>query len=151
MTVSVRPGAPNAAASSFLSGIIREPLAGTRSICPVPPDLPVALSSPSRTLDGLLQAAASSSRQWGSRTAMNLPALMTTPREMVEALEAASPGASDLVDWVEDPAIVSIVSTWPARFVTDRATGLGLTPDPSFRAIVEHYIADLAAAVGQTS
>ena len=40
MTVSVRPGKPNAAASSFLSGIIREPLAGERSVCPVPPTPP---------------------------------------------------------------------------------------------------------------
>jgi nucleoside-diphosphate-sugar epimerase len=30
MTVSVRPGRPNAAASGFLSGIVREPLAGQR-------------------------------------------------------------------------------------------------------------------------
>lgn len=33
MTVSVRPGKPNAAASGFLSGIIREPLAGLPAIC----------------------------------------------------------------------------------------------------------------------
>ena len=38
MTVSVRPGRPNAAASGFLSGIIREPLAGLRAVCPVSPD-----------------------------------------------------------------------------------------------------------------
>ena len=36
MTVSVRPGRPNGAASSFLSGMIREPLAGQRAACPVP-------------------------------------------------------------------------------------------------------------------
>jgi nucleoside-diphosphate-sugar epimerase len=56
MTVSVRPGKPNAAASSFMSGIIREPLAGLRAPCPVPPDTPVTLSSPRRTLQstGLL-------------------------------------------------------------------------------------------------
>ena len=37
MTVTVRPGRPNAAASSFFSGIIREPLAGEESVCPVSP------------------------------------------------------------------------------------------------------------------
>lgn len=46
MTVSVRPGKPNAAASGFLSGIIREPLAGLEATCPVSPDLRVALASP---------------------------------------------------------------------------------------------------------
>ena len=83
----MRPGAPNAAASSFLSGIIREPLAGERARCPVDPDTPVALSSPRRTLDGLLRAAAVDDATWGSRTAVNLPALTTTPREMAEALD----------------------------------------------------------------
>src|SRR5437763_3587480 len=58
MTVAVRPGRPNAAASSFMSGIIREPLAGLRAPCPVPPDTPVALSSPGRTIDGIVRAAA---------------------------------------------------------------------------------------------
>src|SRR6202040_1216745 len=81
-TVAVRPGKPNAAASSFVSGIIREPLAGLRATCPVPPDTPVALSSPRRTLEGILRAAAVSDATWGSRTAMNLPALATTLRAM---------------------------------------------------------------------
>ena len=34
-TVTVRPGKPNKAASSFASGIIREPLSGVDAICPV--------------------------------------------------------------------------------------------------------------------
>ena len=37
-TVTVRPGKPNKAASSFASGIIREPLAGVDAICPVARD-----------------------------------------------------------------------------------------------------------------
>ena len=65
MTVTVRPGKPNAAASSFMSGIIREPLAGLRATCPVPPDTPVALSSPRRTLEGILRAAAVDRRGLG--------------------------------------------------------------------------------------
>jgi hypothetical protein len=48
---------------------------------PVPPDTPVALSSPRRTLEGISRAAVSD-LAWGSRTAMNLPALATTPRAM---------------------------------------------------------------------
>ncbi|GAA2006778.1 NAD-dependent epimerase/dehydratase family protein [Microbacterium ulmi] len=140
MTVSVRPGVPNAAASSFLSGIIREPLAGLRSTCPVPPDLPVALSSPSRTLDGILRAASASGEEWGSATAVNLPALTTTPRDMVRALDSVAPGASALIDWDVDPSIMSIVSTWPARLVTERAEGLGLRPAASFGEIVREYV-----------
>lgn len=57
MTVSVRPGKPNAAASSFLSGIIREPLNGLPSICPTSLDLEVALASPRTTVNGILRVA----------------------------------------------------------------------------------------------
>ncbi|MEJ2862088.1 D-erythronate dehydrogenase [Actinomycetospora flava] len=140
MTVSVRPGRPNAAASSFLSSIVREPLAGERAVCPAPPDMPVALSSPDRTLEGILRAAEVDDATWGSRTAMNLPALTTTPREMVAALDrVAGAGTSDLVDWVEDPAVVAIVGSWPPSFDTPRAHALGLTADASYDDVVRAY------------
>ncbi|GLY68984.1 D-erythronate dehydrogenase [Amycolatopsis taiwanensis] len=143
MTVSVRPGKPNAAASSFLSGIIREPLAGERAVCPVPPDTPIALSSPRRTLDGLLRAAEVDDATWGSRTAMNLPALTTTPREMAEALDrVAGKGTSELIDWTDDPAVGAIVRSWPAEFRTPRAQALGLTAEKSFDDIVRDYLTD---------
>jgi D-erythronate 2-dehydrogenase len=143
MTVSVRPGRPNAAASGFLSGIIREPLAGERARCPVDPDTPVALSSPRRTLEGILRAAAVDDAAWGSRTAMNLPALTTTPREMADALDrVAGAGASDRIDWVDDPVVRAIVGSWPARLRTPRAQRLGLRADTSFDDVVRAYIAD---------
>jgi D-erythronate 2-dehydrogenase len=141
MTVSVRPGKPNAAASSFLSGIIREPVAGERAVCPVPPDTPVALSSPERTMAGILLAASSSDQAWGSRTAMNLPGIATTPREMAAALDrVAGAGTSTLIDWTVDPVIDAIVRTWPADVRTPRAQRLGLTPDESFDDIVRAYL-----------
>ena len=42
-TVIVRPGAPNAAASSFASAVVREPLAGRASTLPVSLDLPTVV------------------------------------------------------------------------------------------------------------
>jgi nucleoside-diphosphate-sugar epimerase len=143
MTVSVRPGRPNAAASGFLSGIIREPLAGQRAICPVSPATEVALASPARAISGLLCAATSSDRAWGGRTAVNLPALTVTVADMTAALErAAGPEASALIDWIPDPAVAAIVTSWPARFRTDRAARLGLAPDPDFDSIVKMHIAE---------
>jgi len=140
MTVAVRPGKPNAAASSFVSGIIREPLAGSRAPCPVPPGTPIALASPRRALDGLLRAAAASDAAWGSRTAMNLPALTTTPADMAAAMDrVAGYPASDLIDWTADPAITGIVASWPARVQARRAQALGLRPDESFDDIVRDY------------
>jgi nucleoside-diphosphate-sugar epimerase len=148
MTVAVRPGRPNAAASSFMSGIIREPLAGTRTQCPVPRDTPIALSSPRCTLDGLLCAVAADDTIWGSRTAMNLPALTTTPGEMAAALDrVAGPGTSELIEWSDDPAVTAIVGSWPARFRTPRAEGLGLHAEHVFDDIVRAYVADHGAAL----
>jgi nucleoside-diphosphate-sugar epimerase len=113
MTVSVRPGKPNGAASSFLSGMIREPLAGVKAACPVSRDTAVALSSPARTIDGLIRAVEASDAEWGARTAINLPALRTTAGEMADALEKlAGKAVSGLIDWTPDPAIINIVTSW---------------------------------------
>jgi len=142
MTVCVRPGRPNAAASGFLSGIIREPLAGQRATCPVDARTEVALMSPSRAIGGLLRAATSSDEAWGGRTAVNLPALTMTVAGMVAALErVAGPEATALIDWVPDPAVARIVTSWPARFRADRAARLGLAPDPDFGSVIAAHLA----------
>jgi nucleoside-diphosphate-sugar epimerase len=142
-TVSVRPGRPNAAASGFLSGIIREPLAGHRAACPVGAATEVALISPGRAIEGLLCAAASPQQSWGGRSAVTLPALTVTVADMVAALErAAGPEASGLIDWVPDPAVARLVTSWPARIRADRAERLGLTQDPDFGSIIGRYLAE---------
>ena len=142
-TVSVRPGRPNAAASGFLSGIIREPLAGQRAGCPVGAATEVALISPARAVEGLLCAASSSEESWGGRSAVTLPALTVTVADMVAALErVGGPGVSALIDWVPDPAVARLVLSWPARIRAERAERLGLAPDPDFGSIIRMYLAE---------
>ena len=141
MTVSVRPGRPNGAASGFLSGMIREPLAGLRAACPVPIDTPVALASPSRTIEGLICAVQASDADWGARTAINFPALTVTVGAMAQALEKlAGKATADLIDWVPDAKIASIVTSWPSVIDAARARALGLLPDPDFESIVREYM-----------
>jgi nucleoside-diphosphate-sugar epimerase len=148
MTVAVRPGKPNGAASGFLSGMVREPLAGLRAVVPVAPDTPVALASPATTVGGLLCAIQASEAEWGPRTALNLPALTTTVGAIAEALQrAGGPAATDLLDWVPDARIAAIVGGWPSRFDAARARGLGLLPDPSVDALVRDYLQDNPSAV----
>jgi nucleoside-diphosphate-sugar epimerase len=143
MTVSVRPGRPNAAASGFLSGIIREPLAGQRAVCPVDGQTEVALASPARAVDGLLRAAASSDEVWGDRTPVNLPALTVTVADMAAALErVAGAGAAALIDWVPDPVVAGIVTGWPARFRSRRAARLGLVADTDYDSVVRMHLAE---------
>jgi nucleoside-diphosphate-sugar epimerase len=142
MTVSVRPGRPNAAASGFLSGIIREPLAGQRAVCPVDPGTEVALASPAKAIGALLCAATSYDQDWGGRAALTMPALTVTVADMAAALtRVAGPQVSALIDWIPDPAIARMFAAWPARIRADRAARLGLTPDPDFDAVIRAYIA----------
>lgn len=148
MTVSVRPGRPNGAASGFFSGMIREPLAGLRAQVPVPASTPVALASPARTIEGIVRAAEASDADWGPLTAINLPAMRTTVGEMAQALErVAGPAATALLDWTPDEAIQKLVKTWPGNIASARANQLGLQPDPDFETIIRDYIRENPQAV----
>jgi D-erythronate 2-dehydrogenase len=148
MTVSVRPGKPNGAASSFLSGMIREPLAGQKAAVPVPPETPVALASPARTIEGIIRAAQASDAQWGPLTAVNLPSLRTSVGAMAKALEqVAGKAATDLLDWAPDPAILRLVRTWPGNVEFARARALGLEADVDFVSVVREYIRENPDAV----
>jgi len=148
MTVSVRPGKPNGAASGFFSGMIREPLAGVRAPCPVPDDTPVAIGSPARAIEGLLRAAEASDAEWGPRIALNLPSLATTVGDMAAALgRVAGSAATDLLDRTPDPAIARIVKTWPGRFDWTRARALGLHADESFDQVIRDYVRESPDAV----
>ncbi|NDY90435.1 NAD-dependent epimerase/dehydratase family protein [Ideonella livida] len=150
MTVAVRPGRPNGAASSFVSGMLREPLAGQRCTVPVAPETAVALASPGRTVAGLLAALSTPAATWGPPTAVNLPALTTTVGEMARTLAAlAGPEAAARLDWVPDARITAIVGGWPARIAATRAAGLGLQPDASVAELLRAYAADHPEALAQ--
>ena len=143
MTVTVRPGRPNGAASSFFSGIIREPLAGEVSICPVAATVSHPVSSPQRTVDGLIAVFEASRQALGGRLALNLPALNVTVQQMLDALEAvAGPKVRSLVKFERDERIAGIVANWPAGATSARAAALGLAPETHFEDIIRQYIAD---------
>lgn len=143
-TVSVRPGRPNTAASSYLSGIIREPLNGQRADCPVAPDVPAAICSPDRAIRGLLRAATAGPDEWGAPIAVNLPAITVTAAQMVSVLaQVAGADVAALVDWHPDQTIASVIQGWPSRLRTDRATSLGLDADEDFETIVRAHIHEM--------
>ncbi|MCZ2495281.1 NAD-dependent epimerase/dehydratase family protein [Xylophilus sp. Kf1] len=141
MTVSVRPGKPNGAASGFLSGIVREPLADLEAVCPVGPDTAVALASPDNTVAGILAVAEASRDSFGGRTALNLPALTVTVREMLAALaEVGGDAVARRVRFEPDPAIERIVCAWPSRIDSQRAQRLGLRADADYRSVIAQYL-----------
>ena len=149
MTVTVRPGRPNGAASSFFSGIVREPLAGVEAICPVSPDVSHPLTSAARTVEGLIAIYEASVEQLGGRLALNLPAVNATVAQMLDALEAvAGREVRERVRFVRDETISGIVANWPRGSTAARAARLGLKPDRDFADIIRQYIADCRAAPG---
>ena len=146
MTVTVRPGRPNGAASSFFSGIIREPLAGVESVCPVAPEVRHPVSSPQRTVQGLIAVYEASREAFVGRSAMNLPGLNVSVQQMLDALAAvAGPKVRALVRFEHDSAIAGIVANWPRGARPGRAAALGLQPEANFEDIIRQYIADSAA------
>jgi len=142
MTVSVRPGRPNGAASGFLSGIVREPLAGLPAVCPVDASTQVALASPASSIAGLVAVCEASRDDFGGRTALNLPALTVRVADMLDALDrVAGPEVRALVRFEPDAAIARIVGGWPARFEAGRSLRLGLKTDASFEDIIRQFLA----------
>jgi nucleoside-diphosphate-sugar epimerase len=147
MTVTVRPGKPNGAASSFFSGIIREPLAGETSVCPVSADVSHPVSSPRATVEGLIAVYECTREAYGGRTALNLPALNVTVQDMLDALErVAGPAVRARVRFERNETIAGIVSRWPKGATASRANRLGLHPEASFDDIIRQYITDAQAS-----
>lgn len=146
-TVAVRPGAPNSAVSSFVSGIIREPLAGVASVCPVPVHLPLWITSPDVVVANLRHAAALPASALEGQRIVNLPGISVTAAEMLDSLERlAGAEARRLVGHEIDPRIAAIVETWPAAIDVRRALSLGFVKDAGIDAVVRQYIEASAAA-----
>lgn len=154
-TIVVRPGKPNAAASSFASGIIREPLAGEEALCPVEPDTALWLLSPQAAIDALIHAHELPRARWDEVThgrALNLPGLTVMVRQMLEALRAVGGEAAVArVKMAPDPRIKAIVQSWPARFDAARAALLGFGADADIESVVRAYAQAHAAASGSVA
>ncbi len=144
-TITVRPGKPNAAASSYASGIIREPLNGEEAVCPVEPAARMWVLSPSRAIDCLITAHDLSGDAFGPSRAVNLPGLSISAGEMVAALErVAGPEVASRVRWQPDARIARMVAGWPAAWDTSRARSMGFTGDESFDQVIRDYLAERA-------
>lgn len=142
-TVVVRAGKPNAAASSFASGIIREPLNGVVSECPVAPETGVWLLSPGRVVEAFIHAWELPPEAWGTQRWLNLPGITATVAQMIEALrKVAGDEVAKRVVYKPDARIQAIVKTWPANFRTPRALAMGFKPDPDMESVIRAYIAD---------
>jgi D-erythronate 2-dehydrogenase len=142
-TIVVRAGKPNAAASSFASGILREPLNGVVAECPVAPDTGVWMLSPGRVVEAFLHAWELPAASWGTQRWLNLPGITASVAQMIEALKkVAGAKVAERVVYKPDARIQAIVRTWPANFRTPRALAMGFAPDRDVESIIRDYISD---------
>ncbi len=142
-TVIVRPGRPNAAASSFVSAILREPVLGLETTLPVEAAFRVWACSPSTAVEWLAHAMALDTAPLGFDRGVNPPGLSVSVAEMLAVLTEAQRA---LVMRAPDARIRGIVGAWPAEFEPLRARALGFREQPGIAAILDEFLReDLAA------
>lgn len=142
-TICVRPGKPNAAASGFFSGIIREPLNGQYAILPVADTVRHWHASPRAAVRFLTHAARLDTQRLEGRRALNLPGVSCTVAEQIEALRrVAGQKAVDLIRPEPDAHIMKIVDSWPRDFAPSRALDLGFRAETGFDEIIQVYLDD---------
>ena len=140
-TIVVRPGKPNRAASSFASGIIREPLQGIDVICPVSLQTPLWLLSPKMAINNLIYGHQLDASQLKGGRVINLPGLSITVQQMIDALRRiAGDAVADHIKIQQDPLIEKIVSSWPGDFTAHYAKALGFKSDKDFDSIINDFI-----------
>lgn len=145
-TISVRPGRPNAAASSFLSGIIREPLAGETAALPVDPALKVWIASPDCAVATLLHAAQLPQGALGPGAVVSGRGISLRVADMLDALERlAGAEMRARVISAPDATVAAIVGGWPRAFACTLARKLDFPVDDSIDAIISAHIRDRAA------
>jgi len=142
-TIVVRPGKPNAAASGFASGIVREPLNGIDFVCPVTPESQMAIMSPRTVIDCFSHMHEIDGAALGASRALLLSGFSVSMGATAEALPkiAGNRRRGDITFDV-DPAIQKIVDGWPKASQSARAERLGFPRDDSIEAVIQAYIDD---------
>jgi nucleoside-diphosphate-sugar epimerase len=140
-SIVVRPGKPNAAASGFFSGIIREPLAGVEAVLPVEETVVHTHASPRAAIGFLIHAASLVPDALGPRVNLSMPGVCCTVAEQIAALKrVAGERAVARIRRTHDPLVARIVDGWPQRIEARRARELGFKAESSFEEIIRIHI-----------
>lgn len=142
-TITVRPGKPNRAASSFMSSIFREPLAGAPANCPVDPDFKHFYLSPRKCVENLIKGAELEAKDLGQNRCMTMPGRVWAIAEMIEAMTAVTgPAAGARITWQKQPELEGILKGWQMDIRPERGLALGLEADTSFEENIRIYLED---------
>ena len=150
-TVIIRPGRPNAAASSWVSGIFREPLSGQECIVPVDVGTRVPLSGYRTVVENLIRLHEVDGDALGGDRGCNFPALNPSAEEMIDTLARVNSRRLGEIRVQPDAAVMSIFRGWAQCSSFARATGLGLVRDTTLEAIIQAYLEDFGGSDDQLS
>jgi nucleoside-diphosphate-sugar epimerase len=142
-TICIRPGKPNKAASSFFSGILREPLNGQEAPLPVGDEVRHWFASPRAAVGFFITAATIDTSALGVRRSMTMPGVSATVGEEIAALrKAAGDKAVALIKRVDDPFVAKIVQGWAGRYDAGMAGKMGFKAEKNFDEIIKVYQQD---------
>ena len=144
-TVIVRPGKPNAAASSWASGMFREPLNGETCLLPIRRSQRHPMTGYRTVVESMIVLHEIPADRFSDDRAVGLPAHSVTPAiaQMVIAEIAKERGlVLGPIEDAFDARIQSIVDNWPLAVDGRRAVALGLPHPPSVKHLVEQYLED---------
>ena len=146
-TIIIRPGRPNKAASSFASGVFREPLNGETCILPVAPETVMPVLGYRAAVENMIRLHELDGAKLGSDRAVGLPSLDVSVAEMIASLNrvAASRKLGE-IRIERDPFIERIVAGWPVASDSARARALGLIAEDGLDPIVRAYVEDFLDA-----
>lgn len=145
-TVSVRPGKPTGAASSFLSGIIREPMNGVECVVPLRDrGFRAFLTSPGVVAENLVRVLSWESGVLPPHVRQVLfPGIAVSVQELRDAL--AKYGGEErlaLIREEQDEGLERILRSWVEDFDIAESLRLGLVVDSSGDALVREYVESL--------
>ena len=144
-TVTVRPGKPTQAASSFYSGIVREPMNGLECVVPTTDrSFRHWVCSPQILVENLMHCLDLSMDKLGDHRVINHPGICVSVQDMIDSLERV--GGSDKLRFLreeEDPEVTPILYSWPYKYDNAKAMALGFKQDSGFDEIVRDYVRTL--------
>ncbi|MFO1451025.1 MAG: NAD-dependent epimerase/dehydratase family protein [Opitutaceae bacterium] len=147
-TVIVRPGKPNAAASSWASGMFREPLNGETCRLPVRRTQCHPMTGYRTVIESLIALHDVPADRFRDDRAIGLPAHRVTPQlahaVLTELADERGLTLGPIVD-AFDARIQKIVDNWPLAVEGSRAVTLGLPQPPPLKRIVEQYLEDFGS------
>jgi nucleoside-diphosphate-sugar epimerase len=141
-TVTVRPGAPSRSAAAFLSGILREPLAGLECVIPIEDrDARQVICSPRVMIENFVRVMNAPADAMPSHIrAIYMPGISVSLGEMYAAFEeVCGKEKLALLRTERDPEAERLLNSWPHTAEFGNAKRLGLLFDESCTQIYREY------------